>query len=571
MFKMKNILMVCLLLLYGCGDAIDYTAGGTGTGTGSGSSSTTYTVTVASSPTTITTQGTASITATVVDPSSANIADGTVVTFSLSDNNLGSITSTSTTSGGVATAAFSAGSSSGAVTITATAAGYTGTTTLTISAASTGSIEFTSAKPQVIGIKGSGQTIVSTVTFAIKDVNGDPVEDGISVSFNMTGPSGGTLPSAGGEYIGDLDDSPTTATSSTVNGNATVVLHSGTVAGPCTIIASVSLTGGATISSSTSQISIGGGLASDTHFSLATNKFNLEGLGWFNITADISAYLADRFGNYNVLNGTSVSFYAEAGAIDRSDVTDESGALTVSFRTQNPMPADVEIDAWEQALITGLNARYPSTLSLANDGSDGHPRDGWVTILAAVRGEETFSDANANGLYDSGETYTDIGEPFYDKNDDGARDDGTSDPFEEFVDTNGNGSYNGPDGSWSSDITIWEDINVVFTGSPKYIVIEPTTFDINAGNFQTFNVMVADKNLNTLIAGTKITVTATKGTLAGTTTLTLGDVLSTGPTEFSFTLAAASTFTTDEPSTIKVEVVHKDSTYSTSINGMVEQ
>lgn len=569
MEKIKNIFVLFLLILYGCGtDSIDYPSGGIGTTPTGGS--TTYTITVTSTPTTITTQGTASITATVVDSNNANVVDGTAVTFSLSDNNLGSVTSTATTSSGVATATFSAGSNSGIVTITATAGGVTGTTSLTISAASTGSIEFTSATPQAIGIKGSGQTLESTVVFTIKDVNGAAVEDGVSVSFTMTGPSGGTLPDAGGEYIGDLDSTPTTATSSTVNGKATVVLHSGTVAGPCTIIASATPTGGTTISSSTSQISIGGGLASHTHFTMASSKRNIEGLGWANIKATISAFLADRFGNYNVLTGTSVSFYTEAGGIDRSAVTDATGALSVEFRTQNPEPTDVAIDTWEQTLITNLNAKY-TALSLATDGSVDHPRDGWVTIMASVRGEETFLDANANGVYDDDELHIDIGEPFYDNNDDRLRDDGTSDAFELFIDTNGNGIYDGPDGSWSSDITIWDDIKIAYTGPPSYIVIEPTTFTIATGAVQTFNVMVADKNLNTLISGTTITITATKGTLAGSTTETLGDVFSQGPTELSFTLSAAGTLTSVEPSTIKVEVVHKGSTYAAFINGTVVQ
>ena len=44
----------------------------------------------------------------------------------------------------------------------------------------------------------------------------------------------------------------------------------------------------------------------------------------------------------------------------------------------------------------------------------GNPRpfDGRVTILAVALGEESFVDANSNNLYDTGESYVDLGEPF---------------------------------------------------------------------------------------------------------------------------------------------------------------
>ena len=35
-------------------------------------------------------------------------------------------------------------------------------------------------------------------------------------------------------------------------------------------------------------------------------------------------------------------------------------------------------------------------------------RDGWVTILASVQGEEAFEDANVDGTYDGGETFSDF-------------------------------------------------------------------------------------------------------------------------------------------------------------------
>jgi hypothetical protein len=66
----------------------------------------------------------------------------------------------------------------------------------------------------------------------------------------------------------------------------------------------------------------------------------------------------------------------------------------------------------------------------------GVPGNGIVTVLATTRGEETFIDANGNGIYDSGEIFFDIPEPFIDFNGNG-RFDGP----EPFTDSNANGRH----------------------------------------------------------------------------------------------------------------------------------
>jgi adhesin/invasin len=455
---------------------------------------------------------------------------------------MGTITSQAVTSNGIATATFTAANTPGTVTVTATTGGISQIVAIIITAPLNGSVQFVSATPPVIGIKGGGQPAVSNVKFLVNDINGNPVVNGTSVNFTMNGPSGGKLPSNGGEYIGDLDTTPTTATASTLNGYATVNLNSGTVAGPVTITASVT-SGTQTLSASTSVISIGGGIPSATHFSLATTKFNLPGLVRYGETATITAYIADRFGNYNVLEGTSVSFYTEAGAIDRNGVTDATGQTTSIIRTQAPAPATVTISASETALINYLNLTYG--LTIPTDGSV-KPRDGWVTVLATVQGEETFIDANGNGLYDAGESFTDIGEPFIDQNDNSVWDTG-----EFYVDSNGNGVYDGPNGIWDgpncpsggcqSNKMIWDTINLAFTGNTNYCAVTPTTFNLGtvapATRSQTFQVMVGDLNLNVPVSETILVVTASQGTLAGTTNYTVPDVVPFGPLEKSFILS----------------------------------
>jgi hypothetical protein len=413
----------------------------------------------------------------------------------------------------------------------------------------------------------------------------------------MIGPGGGRLPADGGEYIGDLDTSPTTASSSTQNGIASVFLHSGTLAGPVSIIATVSVSG-TDISSSSAVISIGGGVPSATHFSLSTSVLNLAGytergsFGFVNEQSTISAFLSDRFGNYNVLEGSSVSFYTEAGAIDRSSLTDSSGSASVTFRTQSPMPADVAETAFE----TSLRARMLSDFGI---NTTFHPRDGWVTILATVKGEEAFDDANANGIFDPTENFTDLGEPFYDKNNDGLRDDGSLDPFEEWIDANGNGVYDGPNGCWDGpnpsisyscagrqdSKMIFDTITVMFTGHPDNfeIVCDSTnpaclapypsnSFAIPNGGVLSFSIVIGDVNLNVPVGGTTISVATSAGKLTAFPPSPLADTVSSGPVEFSIILSDNSVTDTDppEPAIISVEVTWKGTKYVVFASGTVD-
>lgn len=654
-------------------------------------------VTVAVNPTSITVLGTSTITATVMDVNGNPVPDGTGVTFSttpaLTFGTLSNSVSSTANSNGQATTTFIASNTAGTVTVMATAGSVSSTVTLTIVPAATGSIQFVSATPQVIGIRSSGQTETSIVKFQVKDINGNPATDGTAVSFSLIGPGGG-------EYVGAADLTPNSATGSTVGGFATVILSSGTVAGPCTVIASTSINSGNqtnetsaldnvvttipvastagfpvsgrikidselidytgttgasftgctrgtvgtsaaahlsnaqvfgqnTISSSATQVSIGGGVPSASHWNLATSKFNLQGLKFSGLDATISAYIADRFGNYNILTGTALSFYTEGGAIDTQGITDSAGFTSVVFRTQIPNPLDVkntttgDLDNADfSPYFVGNEPWYPSGTLNAN------PRDGWVTVLATTLGEEAFLDENGNGMFtrsyavsncppgytcecDGGtpnayvgcvtsqqngaaisasicanattscftafgggptskrsEGFLDQGEPFYDKNDNGKRDDGSVSgyPFEEFIDGNGNFSYDGPNGIWDGpdcqttgcqkSKMIWKDIRLVFTGDAVFyprqdlnncydtgngctgtfalgdFTVAPAS--ITKGTTGSFSVIVGDQNLNRLAPGTRIVASASEGALTGISSVTLADGLSRGPTVLNF-------------------------------------
>ena len=361
------------------------------------------------------------------------------------------------------------------------------------------------------------------------------MSDGTSVSFTMTGPSGGRLPSQGGEYIGDSDTTPTQYSASTVSGDAVVILHSGKVAGPVTVVATVTI-GTNTLSSSSSTVSIGGGVPNDIHFTLASDVFNLPGLFYTNRQANISAYVGDRFGNYNVLENTTISFYAESGAIDRNSLLDATGATSVVFRTQNPAPGDVVPTATENALCSYLATTYAISVYSGTACSAGHPRNGWASITASVNGEEAFIDSNGNGMYDGGEPFTDTAqEAFVDVNDSGAWNDGPNypgpDQRELYIDDNNNSLYDGADGVWDSSKTIFEGITLLITGQPSYMELYNSTDGTNSvgtilpASSKCYKVLVADQNLNPLSPGTTIAISSDGGTLNGTTSETLPDIL----------------------------------------------
>ncbi|OGI43483.1 MAG: hypothetical protein A2150_05180 [Candidatus Muproteobacteria bacterium RBG_16_64_11] len=372
-------------------------------------------------------------------------------------------------------------------------------------------INYISATPPVISIIIAPTGPKSSVMrFIVRDALGNSVADGTVVDFVLTGPSGGKTVANGGEYIGPLDASPTTDSTTTKGGTAETVLVSGRVAGPATVTASVA---GTAISTVSGAISIGGGVPASNHFRLASTQLNLAAIA--GKSATIGAFLADRFGNVNGLVGTSVSFMAEGGAIGTSALADFDGIATVGY-------------------LVGA----------------GFPTDGRVTIMAATQGEEVFVDTNGNGLYDIGEAFVDRSEPFLDLNHNGLRD-----ADESYIDVNGNGIYDGPNGLWDGPdcpaagcvkpATIWTDMELTLS-TDAACQISPASFGsltapgIADGGSLPFTFIVQDLNGNGVIGGTTIVVTKTaaEGTLGGTTSVTIPD--GAGPTTLNFTLSDSS-------------------------------
>jgi hypothetical protein len=483
-------------------------------------------ITVASVAASLPADGTSTSVVTATLTRNGAAVSGQIVDFSLSSTTLGSLTAANgvTSAAGTVTTTFQAGATIGAVGISASHSGSGAANTLAVAltqpAASTpGGVQFISAIPGAVGVVGSGQPTTSSVTFRVTDPNGGPIP-GQTVSFTMTGPTGA--------YIGASDATPTTATGTTNSaGNVTVPLNAGSAAGPVTIRADVTV-GATTFTTATSVISIGGAVPSAHHFTVATARFNLPGLVKAGFETTISVFLADRFSNFNILAGTQVSFFTEAGAIDTSINLDDTGRGTVTIRTQNPMPE----------IVTGV-----SPLN----------RNGHLRIIAVVRGEEGFFDVNGNGLYDPAvDTFTpvmDLGEPFIDNNDNQVWDGPgctqalciPTHPGEQFVDSNGNGRYDAANGVWDGpgctqagcvqNPTIWQSIRLQFTGNLNCAITSPEAipFVLTNGDFQDFTIQVFDDFENAPVPGTGVTIAAAGAVVLGGGSFTVIDGISFGP------------------------------------------
>ena len=527
--------------------------------------------------TTISLGGTTGITTQILDDAGNDVADGTAVFFATNLAGTG-VTPSVTTSDGTATAIFSAGTKAGVATVTAASGTVSASISITIQAGTTGSLDFISAEPTLIGVRGSPLQQKSTITFRVLDQNGNLVADGTPVSFTLLSGLGG------GEFI-----APTTG--GTVAGLAATVLTSGTVSGPVRVQASVTV-GGNTLTSSSTNVSIAGGTPSAAHMGVAPAFLNIAGLITQGIICPVTAISGDRFGN-PIPQNTTVSFFTNGGVIAAQGLTDELGNAPTQIKTGPPVPR----------LINSGDPNF-------NPNTD--PRTGFVSIIAVTQGEETFIDSNGNGLFDGPQEFDptdpdlDTPEPFIDHvtlcnghppsspipcppdptNPPMLSGNGQFDPtdrFELFIDGNGNSTWDQPNGVWDANKPIFASTRILLSGPTVLRVgrlqngicvtpdIDPVNGNPNnfivsnggAADIGPFCTIVSDPLGHPLVGGTTITVASSTGTIAGTSEVTLPDTQLSGPgiTLFSFTVVDSDAADTDPPEaavvTITVESAQK--------------
>jgi hypothetical protein len=320
----------------------------------------------------------------------------------------------------------------------------------------------TMAVPAVLGLRGSGIQEHGLMTFLVADPLGTPVPQ-VQVSFAQLQPNLVTFTNA--------------SAFTDQNGLVVVDYTSGSEVGVTAITATVVSTG-ATVQHS---VAVRGARASASGFYFRCSKANLP------VYTTVSQYetmtctvrLSDRFGN-RVGIPTPVNFATEAGSISASAITKgfdlarptdpDEGSVTVTFSSDmgnGNTPADVDPLPADSSQFPFPRPGEP----FVQAGSiKRNPRDQLVTIIAMTQGEEAFIDSNRNGILDNGEVFIDQGDPFIDANDDGVyntvRPGG---PWEvRFCGSTTGGTcpaYQGPNGKWDAQTTIWKPTWVVFTGS----------------------------------------------------------------------------------------------------------
>ena len=439
-------------------------------------------------------------TAVTITFNSTCISQGLAAVTASGSTTPGTNPDTVVTSTGTADATYTAKGCSGPDVITATATvgttNLTATGTVTVATSATGSIQFESATPSTIGLKGTGQPSTSTVVFKVLDSTG-AAKPGVTVNFTLD------------STVGGLSLTPASAVSA-ADGTVQTVVSSGTVHTAVKVTAAIA---SPALSTQSSVLTVTTGIPASNAFSIAVGSAqygsggagsapacpNVEAYGTDGVVVPVTVRLSDRYSN-PVLDGTAVTFYTNGGQIVGSCTT-AGGACVANWTSANPRPQ--------------TNSDSPPLLA-----------NGRATILATAIGEESFDDVNGDGFWESGESFQDLGEPYDDANENGQYDSG-----EYFLDYNHDGTRNGPSGSFvgitctgsgASDTCTTKTLAIgashlliMSTADSVLSCVSPagcSTLSVTHGGGASqivFNIQ--DGNGNPVAAGTSISVTASSG------------------------------------------------------------
>ena len=391
---------------------------------------------------TLSSNGSAALTIAVVDVNGARADTIEEVTFS-SECLIGGLAVLDPVSPvlvtGQVTVSYTASGCEGNDDISASLKGETGQAAGTISVGSpqAGSINFVSATPELIALKGTGgpgRQETSEVVFEIVTGTGTPIS-GVNVQFSLSTEVGGVSLN----NVSALSDGA---------GLAKTRVASGNVATAVRVIATVDVDDGngntLTLSTVSDILAVTTGLPDQDSFSLSASTLNVAGaMNLDGLTTELTVRMADKFNN-PVPDGTAAVFTTEFGVIGDSCTT-VNGTCFVNWTSQSPrfplsndsLLRTIENTACPSSKVKGYGP-CPADL--------GTIRVGRSTILVTAIGEESFADTNGNGKYDEGEKFGNLPEAFVDYNEDGVFTPffDPSDPSgedEEPVDFNHNGAY----------------------------------------------------------------------------------------------------------------------------------
>jgi len=392
-----------------------------------------------------------------------------------------------------------------------------------------GSIEFVSAVPNSIVLKGSGGQETSILTFLVKSALGNTVaQQEVEFSLDTT---------VGGISLGRVSG----LTNS--QGQITTQVLSGTVPTTASVTARATMTVDGeeiTVQTQSSELSINTGLPEQASITIAASVLNPEA-STRGETSQIFVWLADSFNN-PVPDGTPANFTTEGGTIDSQCLT-VNGTCSVEWRSAEPFLDDHR----STILVTtdGHETFYDTNGNNTFDNNDGDP------ILAA----EVSSGLGRHAPQASG--FVDMSEAWRDDNENHVKDDNETKYFDDNGDgefSAADGKFNGPqcEGSLCDDnaktstirkalVLIMSDANnpIYELTSEGIIYASNSTDDISVpalpdGQSRAFNFKFADSAMQTLPNETVIDVLFTGGTINGTTTFEIGNTIASGFRDFDF-------------------------------------
>jgi adhesin/invasin len=519
------------LLLVGALAALGSGKGGHG---GSGSNAA-HTVNVQATRTSMPADGasTTAITATVVDAQNAAVSDGTPVTFSAS---AGAITpATTTTAGGSATATLTSATTAGPCTVTAHAGEVESTVTVAFVPSDQGNrgsitLEATPASIQVLN-SGGAQT-ESSVVATCRDEMGALATSG-TVTFTSTlGSVIGTaeINPATGEATTNFSSSQTgdadiTAEWSGASANITVKVTAGpphSITAQCTPTA-IECDGNSFATVKVTVTDIAGNPVTDGTVVDYTVQSDVAGGG--NGTVTPQTRTTDGVATALLFSRDS------AGAVSLPGTSTVTATVTRAAQLAAGIPAPaVDISNHEtQVLFTSLDVEE------IHIGANPTNIRGWdfvnatTTIEAVVydshhnpvpNGTAVYFSANHGMIYGNGGTAGTV-----------AMSTTTLGHAQATLvsDASGDGTWNGfvDVSATSGNVNITVPGLVIFSGPPVghncQINISPTTL-VNSGDAATVTIIALDTNGNPVVDGTKVDISATKGSI-GTSAVTLSGVV----------------------------------------------
>ncbi len=419
----------------------------------------------------------------------------------------------------------------------------TASETISIGGEQLGSIEFISAEPTSIVLKGTGgqnQQETSTLTFRVKSQLGNVLSQQ-EVLFSLS------------TSVGDITLSRTSGFTNS-QGLITTQVSAGSVPTAVRVTASASMDVDGEMVSVQSQsdlLSINTGLPEQRSMSISATVLNPEAHNISGATSEITVWLSDNFHN-PVPNGTTVNFTTDGGNIEPSCST-TNGSCSVTWTSIEPRVADHRITILATAL--GHETFFDTNGNNLFDDNDGtaivdagsstdlNVDSGFANYAAQSSGfidmSEACRDDNENSVYDNGETFIDFN---------------NNEAF-----TIADGKFNGPQcqGTNCADENmrnthVRKAIRLVMASSTaEYILtngdgsieyqnsLTNTTAaisDVANGGSQTFNFNFADTGTpnQTMPLGTTVNISLSAGALAGNTSLTVANNSQAGFTQMNF-------------------------------------